>query len=385
LNLIFINNSGETFTPTHSGAIATWIWECCNVAQTAGFQPGVLSRDSDAVNVPNFPWPNSIFIDYPPAPKQPWSIYFFRLERKVRGWRHLRHSAYAGRVRAVLDRIGGSSATLFLQNDPEMAVCFARRYPRARVFHHFQNQLECKERFRQAYRSEQIVSTGCSDFTSRWIEKYYALPAGSVATLYNGVNADSISPNPKPPDGPPVINFVGRTGVEKAPDLLLRAANLLAARTKNFSLQILGANHWGRFEMDDYQRQLQTLTHDLERQGIAVRRPGHVDRMTLPAELRKAHIHVMPSRWDEPFGMATLEGMASGLATVASATGGTPEVVGDAGILFGRDDVEGLAQRLYDLVSSESLRRDLAQRARQRACQFTWSHTWQRLQQLIAA
>jgi len=73
--------------------------------------------------------------------------------------------------------------------------------------------------------------------------------------------------------------------------------------------------------MDDYQKQLASLVGELEACGVCVRRPGHVGRSALPAEIRKAHIHVIPARWDEPFGMTTIEGMACGLATVASRTG----------------------------------------------------------------
>jgi glycosyltransferase involved in cell wall biosynthesis len=180
-----------------------------------------------------------------------------------------------------------------------------------------------------------------------------------------------------------VINFVGRTGREKAPDLLLKAAIELARRTRNFGLQIVGSNHWGRFEMDDYQRQLQALAAELEAAGIAVRLTGHVDRASLPAEIRKAHIHVVPSRWDEPCALAILEGMAGGLATVASATGGTPELIGDAGLLFERDSVNGLAEHLWRLVEDEGNRTRIARRCRERAKEFTWKRTWNRLKEIL--
>ena len=74
--------------------------------------------------------------------------------------------------------------------------------------------------------------------------------------------------------------------------------------------------------------------------------------------------------------------MASGLATVASATGGTPEVVGEAGFLFERDSVDGLADHLESLVMNPSLRREYAGRARDRAKEFTWDRTWNSLKAL---
>jgi glycosyltransferase involved in cell wall biosynthesis len=123
----------------------------------------------------------------------------------------------------------------------------------------------------------------------------------------------------------------------------------------------------------------------VEAKGITVRRTGHVDRASLPAEIAKAHIHVVPSRWDEPFGLTTLEGMSTGLATVASATGGTPELVGDAGLLFERDSVEGLTNRLAELVDHDANRLAVAQRCRKRAAEFTWDRAWTTLRQMLAA
>jgi glycosyltransferase involved in cell wall biosynthesis len=85
---------------------------------------------------------------------------------------------------------------------------------------------------------------------------------------------------------------------------------------------------------------------------------------------------VVPSRWDEPFALTILEGMASGLASVVSRTGGAPEVVGDAGLLFERDSVEGLADQLRRLLFDQELRTAYARKARERAEQFTWNKTW---------
>jgi glycosyltransferase involved in cell wall biosynthesis len=179
----------------------------------------------------------------------------------------------------------------------------------------------------------------------------------------------------------PVINFVGRTGQEKAPDLVLKAALQLARRGTNFSVQILGSNHWTRLEMDHYQHELQRLSENLECLGICVRRPGHVSRPALPAELQKAHIHVVPSRWDEPFALTILEGMACGIATIASRTGGAPEVVGSAGLLFERDSVDGLAENLSLFINNPALRAEFAIKARLRAESFSWDKTWARFQQ----
>jgi glycosyltransferase involved in cell wall biosynthesis len=370
--MVFINHSHETFTPTQSGAIATVLCESWRAAQRCGEPPVVLSRRCAAAPFPDVP---AIWLDYPPVPASGLAHKLFRLQRKLTGWRHLRQQAYGARVVCAIRRHGLQDRPLLLHNDPELAVLLRRRFPHAFIAHHFHNQIDAAPIFRRRLASAVNVVTAVSDFTSRWVEKTYALAPGSVRTIYNGVDTAHLTPAPND-DALPVINFVGRTGIEKAPDLVLQAARQLAERGLKFGVQILGSNHWDRLEMDEYQRELQRLAEELERRGIPVRRPGHIARPALPAELRRAHIHVVPSRWDEPFALTILEGMACGLATIASRTGGAPEVIGDAGLLFERDDVNGLAQHLARLVSDPALRAEYARRGRARALEFAWDKTW---------
>jgi glycosyltransferase involved in cell wall biosynthesis len=380
MKLVFLNSPMGTFTPTHSGAIATIIWELCRQAQGQGIEPVVVSRSSD---VEPYRGLRTVFVDYPPAPLSSRLVPFWRARRKLFGWTHLRQDEYARRVAEALRENSLLDHKVVLFNDPEMAHFLRGRFPKLFMLHWFQNQLPSKSPARRGLRSDVNVVAAVSDFTSRWVEDYYSLAAGTVRTLYNAVDAERFSPGEPAAASKPVINFVGRTGIEKAPDLLLKAALELSRQTRNFSLQIVGSNHWGRFEMDGYQQQLQSLTAELEGRGIGVRLTGHVERGALPAEIRKAHIHVVPSRWDEPCALAILEGMACGLATTASSTGGTPELIGDAGLLFGRDSVEGLAKNLAELVENDAARREVAQRCRQRAEQFSWKRTWTTLKEIL--
>ena len=374
VNVLFINHSDETFTPTHSGAIATHIWECCRAAKAEGDAPTVLSRRSEAAPYEGV---ETIFVDYPAVPASGIAHKFFRAERRLTGWRHLRQKKYAERVARTIREKGLDEVAMILHNDPEMAVLLREKFPEAFIIHHFHNQIDSAPRFRKGLKRAANVVTGVSNFTSRWVEETYGLGKNKVETIYNGVDTDRFSPLERKLNGCPVLNFVGRTGIEKAPDLLLKAAVKLAEKkSTKFSVQILGSNHWGKFELDGYQKELQELCGVLEKAGVAVYRPGHVPRAALPEQLRRAHINVVPSRWDEPFALAIVEGMACGLATVVSRTGGAPEVVGEAGLLFERDSVEGLAGHLEQLILNKNLLADYGLRARERARHFTWDKTW---------
>jgi glycosyltransferase involved in cell wall biosynthesis len=334
-------------------------------------------------------------------PHHPIAIKALRAERKLTGWRHLRHSAYAVKVLRTLRRFGLARGPLVIINDPEMTVYLKRHLPNTRIVHWFQNQLESSTRFRRAYRTAADITLGVSDFTSKWVGDYYNLD--DVFTVYNGIDLDDFHPDfplraeaqrgvaggakagAAPAGGEakkdvPVVSFVGRTGIEKAPDLLLKAAIEVTKSTTAFKVLLVGSNHWDRFELDDYQRDLISLIQTLQGRGVEVTGTGHVGRAALPELMRTADIHVVPSRSDEPFGLTTLEGMATGLAVVASNTGGTPEVVGDAGYLFSRDSVSELADKLQLLVSNWDSRRKYGKMARERAAEFPWSRTWRGLE-----
>jgi glycosyltransferase involved in cell wall biosynthesis len=380
VSLVFINYPLETFTPTSSGALATSIYECCRVAEREGIRPTVLSRRSH--DAP-FDWPDLHLIDFPDPPTAGLPFLKARAERKLLQHRHFGYRQFLNQVIDVLKKHDLASRPLVLMNDPETALHLRQQFPNAFILHWFFNQLDAGPRYREALPTAANVHAACSDFTARWISDHYGLTGKQpVHTVYIAADSTAYHPAESPPPGLPVLNFVGRTGPEKAPDLFLKAALRMAKRTRAFRLQLLGSNHWGRLEMDDYQRLLSGLAEELEQQGIEVRRPGHIPRPALPAELRKAHIHVTSSRWAEPFGLVTVEGMATGLATIASRTGGTPEIVGDEGFLFEPDAEEELAEHMFRLVTDEALRVEYGKRARARAVQFNWERTWSDLKRL---
>ena len=185
MNLAFINNSAETFTPTQSGAIATHIWECCRAARRSGIEPLVISIRCGADPYRDV---RTALLDYPRIPTHPALVRALRAQRKLTGWRHLRQGAYSARVARTVREAGLEAGTLILHNDPEIAVALRKEFPKAFIVHHFHNLLEGKRRFRGRFKDAVNAITAVSDFTSRWVENYYE--CGKVTTIYNGVDSD---------------------------------------------------------------------------------------------------------------------------------------------------------------------------------------------------
>lgn len=382
MDIVFIGTACETFTPTSSGAVATVMHQLARCAIEDGVKPVVLARRSKQPAFDDVP---GILFDYPEEPKRGLGLVVRRFERKLAGWTRLRQGEWMHCMAKILHDKKMIGLPWILSNEPELVVFLKRRFPQARMTHVFHNQLECKLAARRAFLASVERVIAVSDFTREWVGRYYGLPDEKVVTIHNAVDHSQFFPNECEPPGVPVINFTGRTGIEKAPDLLLKACIGLAEKTRHFAVQIVGSNHWDRFELDEYQQEIQRLVTALEEKGIKVHRPGHVGRSELPKTIRRAHIHVTPSRWDEPFGLTTLEGMACGLAVVASDTGASREVIGDAGFLFRRDDVRHLSEILEKLVEDHKLRRRYVVAARERAATFTWRKSWNALREVLRA
>jgi L-malate glycosyltransferase len=80
---------------------------------------------------------------------------------------------------------------------------------------------------------------------------------------------------------------------------------------------------------------------------------------------RTADIMTMPSQWEEPCAMILFEAAAAGKPLIATATGGTPEILrqGETGFLIERNDVTGLTRYMRQLIDDPVLRQTLGERA----------------------
>jgi glycosyltransferase involved in cell wall biosynthesis len=117
-----------------------------------------------------------------------------------------------------------------------------------------------------------------------------------------------------------------------------------------------------------------TLEAQAARIGKPVRFWGWLDRSSpdMWRLYRESSVFVFPS---EREGSPTVvqEAMSAGLAVVAADAAGTPEVVGDAGILVSPKDPAGIANALVRLSEDPALVRDLSERARERVrTEFDW-------------
>ncbi|MFC9917111.1 glycosyltransferase family 4 protein [Agromyces binzhouensis] len=368
--IVFVNNSRETFTPVVSGAIATCVLNVGRVALAQGYDCPVITRK--AIGVDEYEWPELRFVRGIKWPS-PLPAKLLRIRRRLTGWRAPDQWVYARDVLAELKRLRPQVA--IVNNDPEVAVFLSRRLPSVQVVHWFHNLEMSSDRFRRNYaRDRRLRSVAVSAYVARAIEQVYKLRPFTVSTVLNGVDTEQFGIERTSPL--PTVGFVGRLSVEKAPDVLADACVRVAERGTRFRLQIVGDTNFGFSAGNPYYDRLNARIADLEREGIEVVRTGHLDRGQIAGALAASDIHVTPSRWDEPCALTILEGLASGQAVVGSATGGTPELISDAGLLFPRDDAGALADVLDGLIRDPEARASWGARARRRAESLTWAKTW---------
>lgn len=133
--------------------------------------------------------------------------------------------------------------------------------------------------------------------------------------------------------------FVGRLVSEKGADLLLDALTSLPMR-----LTIVGSGP-----------EEPALKAQVDRLGLSHRVvfAGVKTNTELASLLNRHRIIVLPSRFEEPFGISALEGIACGCVAVGARGGGLPDAIGPCGVTFARGDVADLARVLADLWTAD--------------------------------
>ena len=88
---------------------------------------------------------------------------------------------------------------------------------------------------------------------------------------------------------------------------------------------------------------------------------GFINYQMIPSYLKVGNIAVVPSMWEEPFGLTVVEAMAAGLPLITTRSGGIPEICeGVATILERENIVEELTTAITKLYKNPERRKQMS-------------------------
>lgn len=258
-----------------------------------------------------------------------------------------------------------------------------------------------------------------SHYITKGIRSRFPAFAERVQTIGNGVDTRRF--RPRASQGalgrPSRLLFVGRVSPDKGVHLLLAAFAALAAEDPQLELTIVGKpgflpvdllrslmqddaafetlrdfygrspfSTFGKVVLGQHSSYLRTLLRQLT--PDAARRVHLLGTVPLPELIeayRNSDLLVLPSVWNESYGLPIAEAMASGLPVVASYCGGVPELVmhGVTGTLVPRCDVDALIGAVRCALADENALRRMGRAGRVRADSvLTWNRSAAALEQV---
>jgi glycosyltransferase involved in cell wall biosynthesis len=142
------------------------------------------------------------------------------------------------------------------------------------------------------------------------------------------------------------IVFVGRLVFEKGGHVLLEALALLNSRGRRYRLTVVGRGP----EEEPLRRLARELDLTAQVSFLGVQTGVEL------ANILNAHrILVVPSLWEEPFGVVALEGCACGCVVLGTDRGGLPEAIGPCGLTIPKGDPQSLADHIDQFFSKPAL------------------------------
>ncbi len=211
------------------------------------------------------------------------------------------------------------------------------------------------------------------------------LPVHDAAVIPNGLDLTNFYQNLEHGFAPEQklhkLLFVGRIQVIKGLHVALDALSLLRKElpTLDWKFTIIGAAD--PEYMAEVQRRIETS--DL---APVVDFLGLLPYEQIPIHMRENGILLVPSVWDEPFGLVAIEGMAAGCLVIGSDIGGLKEVIdpGKTGYLFPPGDSRQLADTITYSITHPQETKEIIRRAQETALQrYSFAKMLESIQQIL--
>jgi len=172
-----------------------------------------------------------------------------------------------------------------------------------------------------------------------------------------------------------ILLYVGRLEWRKGIGTLLSACGLLKKEIPNLKILIVGGKIFSRQKNIDDFKEYNRLLKKAKQEGVEdiTKFVGRIPNRRLHFFYSASDILVIPSYY-EPFGLVTLEGMASKIPIVASRVGGLMNIIENVqdGFLFEPRNPLKLKEKVLKIYNSQELRQQLIQNAYKKVKNYSW-------------
>lgn len=214
-----------------------------------------------------------------------------------------------------------------------------------------------------------------SDWTRQILISNYGVSAGKIAVVHNGISHEKGIQTDKKrrrrqafPMARHMVTFLGRVTYQKGPGYFVDAARIVLDKFPDTHFVMAGSGD--------------LLPAMIER--VAALKlssqfhfTGFLRREQVEEVWALSDVYVMPSV-SEPFGIAPLEAIQSGVPVIVSKQSGVSEVMPHA-IKADFWDVEGLAGAICSVLRHKSLRTTLRKQSKKKLKEITWGEAARKL------
>ncbi len=145
------------------------------------------------------------------------------------------------------------------------------------------------------------------------------------------------------------VLYVGTLTYHKGIDILIDTLGIIKDKYNiSIHLTLVGSSK------DNYEQFLRKLINKLDL-NTNITFKGYVDDNELDLLYHTHDVFIHPARWPEPYARTIMEALIHGLPCIVSDIGGSQEIVGDAGIVFRKNDPDDLANKILMLISNKEL------------------------------
>ena len=145
------------------------------------------------------------------------------------------------------------------------------------------------------------------------------------------------------------ILYVGRIVEEKGVHIYLNVIKNLSKKYRDWKFLIIGSSKLGYKTKSNYEKKIISNISQLD---INIEYLGYTSNELVKKIMSESLILVIPSIWEEPFGITAIEGLSNKMVIISSEVGGLKEIVDGKGILIRDINEKKLQKELENLINN---------------------------------